>query len=60
MTPDQKALAALLGSFLDLLRGYPVRELHEPWKLTAERALALLPQENRSEFEFPAETDVTR
>lgn len=53
MTNEQAALAALLGSFLDLLNGYPVRELHEPPQDTIRRAHALLPPDVRDEFDIP-------
>ena len=55
MTAEQNAIASLLGSFLDLLNGYPVQELHEPPKLTVDRALKALPAEVRGEFEIPEE-----
>ena len=51
MTDEQEAIAALLGSFMDLLNGFHVRELHEPPKLTIERALLQLPAIVRAEFD---------
>lgn len=53
MTPEQQAIAALLASFVDLLNGWPVRELHEPPALTVQRALKCLPENVREEFDIP-------
>lgn len=55
MTDEQKAIAALLTSFIDLLNGYPVRELHEPTSDTIDRALWLLPEDVRKEFNVSSE-----
>jgi hypothetical protein len=48
-----EALASLLASFIDLLRGYPVRELHEPPRMSVDRAMKLLPLELQREIEVP-------
>lgn len=49
----EEALMALLVSFIDLVNGWPVRELHERPQQTIERALALVPAERRHEFKAP-------
>jgi hypothetical protein len=51
MTHEQKVIAALLSSLIDLANGWPVRELHEPIEDTINRALLALPEEVRHEFD---------
>lgn len=55
MTDEQKAIVALLASFMDLIYGTPEYELHEAPSLTIRRALKLLPLEVQRELDETGE-----